>query len=174
VPKVAYAVPIAASLLALSACSVEAPAPQAPVLPSASPTQTHATEAQVVSVVAAYEPGWRETIDEAGMCRFDWVAPADALAEAHGVACWFRAQTFEIEAELAQRDFGELSIPTTMTPLVDDLKALLGLVASNHALETCGDGSVPEESDACNEKLANQFKLMNELDSKLDKWSPYL
>jgi hypothetical protein len=125
-------------------------------------------------VVAGYEPGWRDTIDEAGMCRFDWVAPADALAEAHGVSCWFQSQTFEIEAELAQRDFAELAVPTTMTPLVDDLTALLELVASNDALETCGDGSVPEESDACNEKLANQFMLMNVLDGELDKWSPYL
>lgn len=83
-------------LLILAGCNGAPPEPAEP------PT---ATPEQVASVIAEYETDWRETIGEAGSCRFLWSFPSGSAAdEIEGMTCYLVEQTIGSTSVIAVRN----------------------------------------------------------------------
>lgn len=148
--------------------------PKAPETPRATPTA--ATEAQVASVIAGYERGWRKVIKEAGGCRWDYtMKDPGALAKAKRMTCYMEEVTAGTTAANAIRDLDTLTIPDTMTSLVDETETALQAVADVDLESVCGPVmSEIKDSGKCNRALGTRFWAYSQLEQALDKWSPYL
>ena len=160
-------------LLVLTGCAPTT-APKAEPTTKAPVEVVYATEAQVASVIAEYEPTWREVIADAGDCRFVWTLGTTTLDEMQGFSCYLQEQTIGITAQLVVRDFEALDIPPSMTSIVSSSTALLAQISAIDLKSLCGEGELPVESTECNEAFGGRNFLYNQLAKELDAWSPYL
>ena len=158
------------SLLLLAGCAT--PQPNTEVSPV--PDTSEATTEQVASVLAAYEPDWREVIDKAGECRAIWSFGSTPADDLQGMSCYLREQTIGNTAQLVIRDWGELEVPSSMTDIVADTEAILQQVAEVDLTTICGADEAPAEEKTCNEALGSRNFLYSLLETQLDAWSPYL
>jgi hypothetical protein len=166
------ALPALAVLLALTGCSASPTAAETTVgTPSSAPTPTYATENQVASVIAEYETDWRETMDEAGGCRFDWTMSPGSIT---GFACYLNEQTMSTTSELVLLDLDALDIPPSMTALVADTTAVLQLIVDKDLKGNCGEAEEPADTQECTDTLGGLNFLYNTLEGRLDAWKPYL
>ncbi|WP_404380602.1 hypothetical protein LL946_11060 [Knoellia locipacati] len=139
------------------------------------PTPSAATPEEVAVVIAGHQDDWRSVIDEAGECRMRWVLKQDDPAEsARRISCYMPGQTAGITAQLAMRDLGELTVPTSMTGLVETTTAALQQVADVDLEAVCGADSEPADSPECSEALGQRMWAYHSLEKALDMWSPYL
>jgi hypothetical protein len=168
-------VTLAALALVLTGCTA---APDAAPSESATPTATveAATSEQVASVLAEYEPTWREVIADAGECRFTWTLgdAADVTTQLEGLSCYTTEKTIGITSQLVVRDWTAMDIPADLQGLVDETSAVLELISDVDLTAVCGDEEVPDGSDTCNAGLGSRYAAYRTLDSQLNKWSPYL
>ncbi|MGH8894421.1 MAG: hypothetical protein ACRDWY_14120 [Actinomycetes bacterium] len=169
--------------LSVSACSGSAAedAPPSDSTPAAasetpSPTPSAATEAQVASVLAGYEKDWREVIDKAGECRFSLtMKDPGPLAEAERLSCYTREVTAGMTAQTAIRDLDALTMPDSLTSLVSETEAALQAAADVDLESLCGPPmSEIKDSRKCDRALGTRMWAHQQLDTALDKWSPYL
>jgi hypothetical protein len=164
--------PLSLAALLLTGCAAESPAPEEtePV-----PVVESATENQVSSVLAEYEPEWRERIEEAGDCRFTWTLGGSTIAEEIGAdACFIAEKTMGITSQLVIRDWDALVIPQSMVAIVDDTSKVIAAISEVDLKLLCGDEARPADTQACTDALGSRNFLYNQLESELDKWAPYL
>ncbi|WP_167131914.1 hypothetical protein [Paramicrobacterium chengjingii] len=171
--------PALVAILLLAGCaSAEQPEPAAEQETETStpaPEVDSATEEQVASVVAEYEPDWRETIDGASDCRFLWTTGGETAAEdIKAMSCYLKEQTIVTTAQLVTGDLADLEIPESMSSLVTNTTNVLESIGDVDLTSVCGDGDVPAETDECNSALGTLNALYMQLDSTLNSWSPYL
>jgi hypothetical protein len=155
-----------AALVVTTGCSSAQPA-----APTPTPTATYASENQVASVIAEYESDWRETIDSASSCRLGYVTGADPASD---YVCKTREETIGITAQLATRDLRKLNVPKSMASLVDGTDDALSAISRNDVKLLCGDDGWGGDDTTCNSALASRYAAYQELEAKLDAWSPYL
>lgn len=156
--------------LILTACSPRVETVSTPT-PTPTPTVEAATPEQVASVLAEYEPDWREVIDAAGECRFGYVMGDEELEYA---SCYIREQTIVITSQLVGRDWSEMDIPASMTGLVLDTTGVLHEIGSVDLTGACGEDLFPNDSESCTSALGTLYTHYLELESQLDAWAPYL
>lgn len=154
--------------------SASSSTPTASETPSPSPTA--ATEAQVASVIAGYEKGWRKVIKKAGDCRWDYtMKDPGPLAEMRRMTCYMEEVTAGTNAGNAIRDLDALTVPDTLTSLVDETETALQAVADVDLESVCGPVMTEiKDSGKCDRALGTRFWAYSQLDKALDKWSPYL
>lgn len=156
--------------LTLAGCAGET----SEVAPEPTPTEAEvvaASENEVTSVIAEYEPDWRETIDGAGGCRFDWVMNPGQISN---MSCYLQEQTMTITAQLVVRDWGEMVIPESMSGIVDDTTAVLEKIGAVDLKAACGEEAEPNDTDECSTALGTLNVLYGQLEGELNSWSPYL
>lgn len=143
---------------------------------SPSPTSSEATPEQVASVIAGKQADWREVIEQAGTCRMNWVMKSEDLAETlNRKSCYTREVTAGLTAQAAIRDLGRLTVPSSMTTLVDKTTAALQQVIDVDLESACGPASgEPSGTDECNKALGQRMWAYNSLGDALDMWAPYL
>ncbi|WP_141881309.1 hypothetical protein [Homoserinimonas aerilata] len=164
---------IVAAVLILAGCASE-PEPESSRGPEPTVVE-YATENQVASVIAEYEPKWREVIEESTECRFLWVLGGSTIAEEiHGDVCFMQEKTIGITAQLVLRDWEALNVPESLQSLVTDTSTVLREIGRGDLKTICGEASRPVETDECNSELAGRNMLYSQLESSLNKWSPYL
>lgn len=170
-PHVA-AVAMLLGIAALSGCSDASPS--AAPSPTEAVASNEATPEQVASVLAEYDTDWREVIDGAIDCRFTWTLDDTATGQLEGMACYTREQTMGITSQLVVRDWGEMEIPASMTDLVADTVAMLGLISEVDLAAVCGAEAVPAATQECTDALGSRNFAYSALGGQLDKWKPYL
>lgn len=157
--------------IVLTGCAAS-PVPEAA---ESSPSSDLATENQVASVLAEYEPEWRERIAESASCRFTWTLGGATIAEEISAdACYIAETTMGITAQLVVRDWNELRIPPSMSSLVEDTSKILTAIGDIDLATICGTEARPADTPECTEALGSRNFFYGLLDSQLDKWSPYL
>lgn len=146
------------------------------VAPSPTPTESpEATPEQLASVIAGKEAEWREVIDAALDCRFDWTLadPADA-AEVNGITCYLRELTIGYTAATAIDDLANLTPPASMESLVTATNEALTTIRDIDLEAACGEPvSLPDRSEACTSALGLRSSAYTNLESVLDQWGPY-
>lgn len=133
-----------------------------------------ATPEQVASVLAEYEPDWREVIDGAFDCRTTWTLDSSVTGQLEGMSCYLREQTMGMTAQIVLRDWSALEIPQEMQGLVDRTSESLQVIADNDIKAVCGEDSLPAATNECSEALGNRSMAYTLLEGKLDAWKPYL
>lgn len=159
-----FAVTMAAILL-LSACSSAAPEAEP------TPTPTYATTAQVASVVAGYEQDWRDKIDDAADCRFAFVLQPTGLEAA---TCTFTEQTIGLTAQTASGELLALDVPPELTTLTADTMAVLDEIGARDFDAACIVDGLYADNEGCTSLLGQRMAQYSQLETQLDKWSPYL
>jgi hypothetical protein len=167
------AVAILALPLLLTGCaSATSPSNDSTPSTTASATPTYASENQVASVIAKYAADWRETIDGAGKCRFEWTLSPGSMA---GATCWLNEQTLVTTAEIVNRDVEKLNIPPSMASLVDSTTTVLQGIVDEDAKTVCGDGVAdPLDTPECTKVIGSLNFYYSMLKGELDSWGPYL
>lgn len=159
-----------ASVLTITGCTAASSVPE----PSPSAV-AYATENQVASVIAGYEPDWREVIEDSANCRFLWVLGGSTFAEeVEAMTCFIQEKTMGVTAQIVIRDLGKLEIPPSMAELVGDTNVQLQAIADIDLELLCGSEDVPSDAAECTEALGSRNFVYGVLDGTLDKWSPYL
>lgn len=134
-----------------------------------------ATPEQLASVIAGYEKDWRQVINKAGDCRWDWTVSDDATAELRGMTCYMRETTISLTTETAAAQLAELTPPSSMTALVDDTTTALAAVYDIDLEGVCGDPVVgPNDTKKCSTTLGERMWAYSQLEDALDQWGPYL
>lgn len=159
----------------LAGCGAAEPAAPTPTASTEPAAVVEATPEQVASVLAEYEPEWREVIDAAGDCRFTWTIGGDTpTSQLEGMSCYTREQTIGITAQLVPRDWAALEIPSSMQGLVDDTTEVLSLISDVDLAAVCGADSVPANTPECTAAIGSRNVSYGLLESQLDAWKPYL
>lgn len=135
------------------------------------PTPTYATTAQVASVVAGYEQDWRDKIDDAAACRFAFVLQPTGLEAA---TCTFTEQTIGLTAQTASGELLALDVPPELTTLTADTMAVLDDIGARDFDAACIVGGTYTDSESCTSLLGERMSQYSQLETQLDKWSPYL
>lgn len=142
---------------------------------SAEEASTEATPEQLASVIAGYAKDWREVINKAADCRWDWTVADDATAELRGMTCYMRETTISYTTETAAAELAELTPPSSMVSLVDETNAALAAVYDIDLEGVCGDPVVgPNDAKKCSTTLGQRMWAYSQLENALDQWSPYL
>lgn len=178
------------ALAALSGCSGQPePAPTVAVTASVaqSPTPTpeptpslpSATPEQFASLIATYEPDWRETIEEAGDCRWYWVTyedDDDLTTRVQALSCYLREAAMTMTAETATKKLDALGPPPeSMASLVNDTHAALAKVVAADMDGQCGTSlDEIEDEDACTAAAGAAIRAYDHLEDVLNAWRPYL
>lgn len=170
--KILGAVTIAGALIALAGCSSTAPATTQVPIPT--PTIEAATTQQVASVLAGYEPEWREVVENATSCRVTWLLDDSPTGQLKGSSCFLKEKTLGITAQLVLRDWSNLAIPSSMQALVDETSQVLQQIADVDIAKECGDEFSPTDTEECSSALGARNTLYLALERSLNKWSPYL
>ncbi|TQO23770.1 hypothetical protein [Paramicrobacterium agarici] len=168
---------LAASILLTGCSSTTEPATEQETETStpAPVVEDSATEEQIASVIAEYEPDWRETIDGAGDCRFLWVMGGDSPADdMNAMSCYLKEQTIVTTAQLVVSDLEALDIPESMSSLVTNTTNVLTSIGEVDLVGVCGEDDVPADTDECTDTIGTLNGLYMQLDSTLNSWSPYL
>lgn len=169
----ALAASVAAVAMLVGCGATESAAPT-PTATAEAEAVAEATPEQVASVLAEYEPDWREVIDAAFDCRFTWTMDDTPTGQLEGMACYTREQTIGITAQLVPRDWAAMEIPASMQGLVDDTTEVLSLISGVDLAAICGADSVPASTPECNEAVGGRNVAYGLLESQLDAWAPYL
>lgn len=144
--------------------------------PTPTPTASAATEAQLASVIAGYQRDWREVIRNASDCRFDLaMQDSGGIAKAARLSCYTDEITIGLTAASALEELAAMSAPDSMTALVDETTAALQGVAGVDLETVCGPAMSEIRGDKkCRTALGTRMWAYDDLDTALDRWSPYL
>lgn len=136
---------------------------------------SEATPEQMATVIAGYEKDWREVINKAADCRWDWTISDNAAAELRGMTCYMTESTIGLTTETAAAELDALTPPGSMTALIDETDAALAAVYDIDLEGACGDPVIgPNDSKKCSTTLGQRMWAYSQLETALDQWSPYL
>ena len=97
------------------------------------------------------------------------------LAEIERLSCYTRETTAGVTVQTAIRDLDALTIPDTLASLVSESEAALNAVADVDLEALCGPAlSEIKDSRECDRALGTRMIAYDQLETALDKWSPYL
>lgn len=138
--------------------------------------ESTATSAEIASVVAGYEAGWRETAAEQSACRMIWTldSPDDPISGMKGATCYLQEQTSNTNAELALRELEGLTPPSELEALATRTEAALAGVVDVDLIAKCGEGNWPAADSACTAALGSNSFAFSILNGLLDEWAPFV
>lgn len=138
------------------------------------PEPTYATESQVASVIAEYEPDWVEVIEGASDCRFIWVTEDADEPFSEGLLCHMRETTMSMTSETATKRLLALDIPPSMTDLVQQTLEALVSISTAGVDEECGLSGEFADTEECSTAHGLAIRGYSKLERALNAWSPYL
>lgn len=168
-------------VLGLSGCSNSSEKSEVPVGETAveetaiEAGEETATPAQVASVIAQFEPSWREAMDGSIECFGMNSTPVEATDPMDGLTCRTNMETMTLQAKIVLNELGELVAPPELESLLKETVPELEKVAAYYDTlrDGCGAQSAPVD-DECRAALANFSSTTTGLGRILNKWQPYI
>jgi hypothetical protein len=133
-------------------------------------TPSAATEKQVASVIAKHETEWRDVIETAATCHAQYAGNPGSLAADD---CYKAEVKMGMTTEQAVQELNGLTIPSSMTSLVDDTTSILTEIGGVGLIAACG-AQPNVDSDKCLTVIQQLNGYYPELSSELDAWDPYM
>ena len=172
---------IAVAALGVSACSSDGNEPEAEVEETvaeetvAEPEEETATTAQVASVIAQYEPDWREISENSLDCYGLNTNPIELADGLNGLACQSDMRSMTLQAQIVLNELDGLVIPGELESLVAETIPELEEVAAYNDVfdEACSDQSAPVNDD-CATAIRDFGYLASQFERVLNKWQPYM
>lgn len=137
----------------------------------------YATEAQVASVIAEFEPGWRDVVAEKIDCQLTWEIasqdPTNLEANMKGLNCMSSIHTMVTTTGTAIIELDKLEIPPSMQDLVSETKGDLSKISSSGVEMKCDLSGDSAESE-CELPMLQFVVGSMRLENTLNAWGPYL